>query len=136
MSIIKKTAHKLQQFFRKVVARPKIIVLSISLLVLGFGLGVVFQSLRTEEKDVKKDKVTVTEQQRTRGYDLAKERVNEALKEGKISKEQADKLLAKVEEVKQQTEKLNGKTSSEYRRELRQWLEENNLASKYLSPLY
>lgn len=70
-----------------------------------------------------------------------KARLDQAVKDGKLSQEQENKLLAKLQELKTFRESLTNKTPEEVReamkqkrQELRQWAKDNNIPLEFLGP--
>jgi polyhydroxyalkanoate synthesis regulator phasin len=67
------------------------------------------------------------------------DKITQAVKDGKITKDQANKLTAKHEEMEKFMESLKGKTSEERREamntkrdEMKKWMEDNNIPNNLL----
>jgi hypothetical protein len=68
-----------------------------------------------------------------------KDRLAQAVKDGKLTQDQADKITAKLAEMKANREDLSGKTPEERheamkaaRDEIKKWAEDNNIPMEYL----
>lgn len=111
------------------------------MLLVGFELGVTFQTLRVDNdaphsnSEGQRVERAVTRQKE--GYESAKSRVQDGKASGELNQEQTDLLTAKIEEINaQQVKDPADRPSSEQRKSWRDWLGEHELPSKYLSPLY
>ncbi len=76
----------------------------------------------------------------TKNLDRLKDRINMAQKSGSLTKDQANKLLKKTDEMSKfyaslSTKPLNeqGKLVSDKRKELRNWANNNNIPTSYVS---
>lgn len=71
------------------------------------------------------------------------DRIDQAVKDGKLSQDQADQLKAKLEELQALHDSLEGKTKEEHRTAMRakmdeliKWAEDNNIPRSLLGPAH
>lgn len=96
----------------------------------------VFDEQKTQMDAQRTEQRTQMEAQRKQEFT---DRINQAVTEGKLTQEQADKILAKKAELETQRTNLEGKTQEECRTamkeqmdSLKQWATDNNIPQGYL----
>ena len=101
------------------------------------------QKFNLNQADVQKifdeQQTQMREKMETRQVEQQKERLTQAVKNGKLTQAQADLILAKQAELKTFHESLKGKTPEEARAtmeakktELQQWAKTNNIPEQYV----
>ncbi len=97
----------------------------------------VFDEQRAQMAEQRAEQRTQMEARREQTFTA---RISQAVTDGKLTQEQADKILAKKAEINTQKTNLEGKTKEELRAamkaqmdSLKQWATDNNIPQEYLS---
>lgn len=114
--------------------------------VVGLVVGYVFfnGSNASNAKSSEESKAQVQQRRTERAkqrYERAKQRIGRALKDNDLTKEQAEKLNAKIDELKKYreqnaTSQMDWGEMRKKREELRQWAEENGVPSQYVITVF
>lgn len=100
------------------------------------------QHFNLNKEDVQKVFDEAKDERQAEHEQKLKDKLDQAVKDGKMTQAQADQIVAKLKELKDFRTSLKDKTPQERhealkdkRDELRQWAKDNNIPLRYLMPL-
>lgn len=148
--------NKLKNYLRKLVQtfKKRQFWVYVAVLAVGFGLGNVFNSQLINSESTtssskhkssasnnrgQQQRQEVLDRRLESGYDRVKKSVDSDLKADKLSKEKADSILKKQEEIynykKNSDQEENRDELNKKRNEWREWAQQNEVSMKYILPL-
>lgn len=111
-------------------------------IIIGLSSGfVVFGSDGRDSKPSSSNTQQALKQRSEDRYERAKQRIERAVEDGRLTQEQAEKLNAKIDELKKYVEENLGSRADwdemgEKRDELRQWAKDNKIPYQYITSMY